>query len=176
MAPPYLETVHPILMSHGVIVGMGLSGIAFFGVSLLTKPSNVINLAPFFKDAAEELASHDAQKVDDQSSEYKNFLKTLDEQITGERAHLHLRLEASATVNWSKFVGQLKQAYPVWVTPTGLDSVYRLIQADMLACVSITRGENEKEIWFASEPPVDSVEMQKALEDVGILLSIPNED
>jgi len=188
MAPPYLETVHPILMSHGVIVGMGLSGIAFFGVSLLTKPSSVINLAPFFKDAAEELASHDAQKVDDQSSEYKNFLKTLDEQITGERAHLHLRLEASATVNWSKFVGQLKQAYPVWVTPTGLDSVYRLIQADMLACVSITRGENEKEIWFASEPPVDSVEMQKkevfiafkevskALEDVGILLSIPNED
>jgi SSS family solute:Na+ symporter len=99
-----------------------------------------------------------------------------------------LRLESSATVNWSKFVEQLKQAYPVWVTPAGLDSVYRLIQADMLACVSITRGENEKEIWFASEPPVDSVEMQKrevfiaykevskALEDVGILLSIPSED
>ena len=58
----------------------------------------------------------------------------------------------------------------------------------MLACVSITRGETEKEIWFASEPHVDSVEMQKrelfiaykevaaALEEIGVLLSMSNNE
>ncbi len=49
LAPYYLETIHPILMSHGVIVGMSLSAIAFFGVSLMTKPSSRVNLAPFFR-------------------------------------------------------------------------------------------------------------------------------
>ena len=184
MATPYLETVSPILMSHGVIVSMVLSGVAFFGVSFVTRPSDVINLAPFFKEAAEQLTTHDAQSVDQESEEYKKFLGNVDESITGERAHLHLRLESSATVDWNRFVSNLKTSYPVWVTPSGADSVYRLIQADMLACVSITRGETEKEIWFASEPPVDSVEMQKrelfvafrevsaALEDLGVLLTI----
>ncbi|WP_135610568.1 sodium:solute symporter [Methanococcoides sp. AM1] len=188
MAPPYLETVHPVLMGHGVIVGMALSGIAFFGVSFMTRPSNIINLAPFFKEEAEELASHEAQTVDEKSAEYKKFLNNVDAQITGERAHLHLRLEGSATVNWTKFVEQLKESYPAWVTPTGIDSVYRLIQADMLACVSITRGQGEKDIWFASEPPVDSVEMQKrelfiaykevaaALEETGVILTMANNE
>jgi len=188
MAPPYLETIHPILMNHGIIVGMLLSAVAFFGVSLATKRSDNVNLAPFFEDAAKKLSLHDAQAVDETKPEYLRFLGALDEKTTGERAHLHLNLEASATVNWGKFVDKIKSMHPAWVTPSGIDSVYRLTQADMLACVSITRGNNEKEIWFASEPKVGFVDRQRkelfiafteaadTLLDSGVLLTIPDRE
>ncbi len=50
----------------------------------------------------------------------------------------------------------------------------------MLSCVSVTRGTTEKEIWFAAEPKVESIESQRkelfiafneianALDDMGI--------
>lgn len=184
----YLETIHPILMSHGVIVGMALSGIAFFGVSLATKRSSSVNLAPFFKDEAESLAAEEAKAVDEDDPDFQTFLTTIDEQAVGERAHLHVRMESSASVNWQRFVEALRSNYPSWVTSTGIDSIYRLVQADMLACVSITRGNNDKEIWFASEPNVSDMEFQKkelfvaynevsrALESIGIFISIPETD
>ncbi len=108
MAPPYLETVHPILINHGIIVGMLLSAVAFFGVSFATKPSSDVNLAPFFKDIAEKLTQKNEQKVDELSPEYVKFLVNLDEKITGERAHLHLNIETSTTLNWTKFIDNLK--------------------------------------------------------------------
>ena len=187
-APAYLETVHPILVNHGIIAGMTLSGLAFFGVSLATKRSDSINLAPFFKDEAESLATEGAKAIDDEDADFKTFLKTIAEQAVGERAHLHVRMESSASVNWKRFVEALRTNYPAWVTPTGIDSIYRLVQADMLACVSITRGNNEKEIWFASEPNVSDTEIQKkelfvaynevsrALESIGIFISIPEKN
>jgi len=186
MAPPYLETVHPILMNHGVIVGMLLSAVAFFGVSFATKPSSDVNLAPFFRDVAERLIQKDEQEVDESSPEYARYLKNLDEKTTGERAHLHLNLEASATVNWTKFVGNLRSLHPVWVTPTGVDSIYRLTRADMLSCVSVTRGITENDVWFASEPKVESVDQQRKelflaykeianiLGDMGIMMILPD--
>jgi SSS family solute:Na+ symporter len=161
MAPSYLETVHPILVNHGIIVGMLLSAVAFFGVSLITKPSDTVNLAPFFESEAEKLALHDAQTVDESNPEYIQFLGRLKEKTIGERAHLQLNLESSATVNWNNFIDKLKSMYPAWVTPSGNDSVYRLIQADMLACVSITRGHDEKEVWFASEPRTEFIDRQR---------------
>ncbi len=187
-ATAYLETIHPVLMGHGVVAGMLLSGISFFGVSLMTSPSEAVNLAPFFKEAAEELSSKDAEAVDENDPKYKKFQGIIDEEITGERAHLHVRLESSATVNWHKFVDTLRSTYSTWVSPTGKDSVHRLIQSDMLACVSITRGHNEREIWFAAEPPLDTVSMQKkelfvafnevsrALENIGVFLTIADEE
>ncbi|MCG7850432.1 MAG: sodium:solute symporter family protein, partial [ANME-2 cluster archaeon] len=47
------------------------------------------------------------------------------------------------------------------VTPSGPDSVYRLTHADMLSCVSISRGSNADEIWMAAEPRVESVKALK---------------
>lgn len=188
MAPPYLDTVHPLLVNHGIIVGMLLSGVAFFGVSFATKPPSDVNLAPFFKEAADKLSVNDAETVDENDQNYQKFLDIIDENVIGERAHLHVRLESSATLNWRKLVDHLRADHPAWVSPSGIDTVYRLVQADMLACVSITRGNTEKEIWFASEPSVSGVGMQKkelfvsfnevsrTLEEIGILLTIPNRD
>lgn len=48
MAPPYLETIHPAFMGHGVIFAMVISGLVFIGVSLATQPSNKEQLNLFF--------------------------------------------------------------------------------------------------------------------------------
>jgi SSS family solute:Na+ symporter len=55
----------------------------------------------------------------------------------------------------------------------------------MLACVSLSRGHTEKEIWFSSEPRTKDVEnaskefftafkqVAEALDNIGIMLTLP---
>lgn len=160
MAPSYLETVHPVLMGHGVIVGMGLSAVAFFGVSLMTRPSSMVNLAPFFEEEAKALSKSEAGKINEKDPLYSVFLKNIREKVTGERAHLQLDLRASETLNWNDIVEKMKHN-PVWVAPTGPDSVYRLTQGDMLACVSVCRGSSDRDIWIKAEPRVEAMKSQK---------------
>ncbi|MBW6519020.1 MAG: sodium:solute symporter family protein [ANME-2 cluster archaeon] len=161
MAPAYLETISPVLVNHGVVVGMSLSAVTFFGVSLLTKPSGQVNLAPFFREEAEKLAIKDEKEVNESDMEYIRLLKNIDEKVTGERSHLHLHLKVSERLDWKETIGKLKATYPAWVTPSGPDSVYRLTHADMLSCVSISRGSNADEIWMAAEPRVESANALK---------------
>lgn len=161
LSPNYLESIHPILMSHGVIVGMFLSAVAFFGVSLITKPSSRVNLAPFFETEAEELSRYEAREINEKDPEYSVFLKNLDEKVTGERAHLQLNLRTSGNLSWDELIEKLKTVSPAWVTPTGLDSVYRLTHGDMLACVAVTRGTGEQDIWLKAEPKLETVGKQK---------------
>lgn len=161
MGASYLETIHPALMSHGVIVGMGLSAIAFFGVSLMTKPSSRVNLAPFFEEEAEELVRYETRDISEADPSYNAFLKNVDENISGERTHLQLNLRASGALSWHELVEKLKISSPAWVTPTGLDSVYRLTHGDMLACVTVTRGSGERDIWLKAEPKLETVGRQK---------------
>ncbi|AKB73330.1 sodium-solute symporter, putative [Methanosarcina lacustris Z-7289] len=161
MASSYLETIHPALMSHGVIVGMGLSAIAFFGVSLMTKPSSRVNLAPFFEEEAEELVRYETRDINEADPSYTAFLKNVDEQVSGERTHLQLNLRASGSLSWHELVEKLKISSPAWVTPTGLDSVYRLTHGDMLACVTVTRGSGDRDIWLKAEPKLETVGRQK---------------
>jgi SSS family solute:Na+ symporter len=157
----YLESISPILMSHGVIVGMGLSAVVFFAVSLMTKPSSRINLAPFFEEEAEKLTHYETKEINEMDPAYNTFLQNLNEKIEGERAHLQLNLQASEALSWHELVDKLKSSSSVWVTPTGMDSVYRLTHGDMLACVSVTRGSEEKDIWLKAEPRLDVVGRQK---------------
>jgi Na+/proline symporter len=158
LATNYLETINPILTSHGVIVGMTMSAIVFFGVSLMTKPSSKINLAPFFEEEAEELARYEVKGVSEVDQSYSTFLKNIDEKITGERAHLQLNIRASGNLNWHEITERLKISYPAWITPTGIDSVYRLTHGDMLSCVVITRGSGDRDIWLKAEPTLETVE------------------
>lgn len=48
-ATPYMENLHPVLMGHGVIVSMLVSGSVFVAVSLMTEPAEREKLALFFK-------------------------------------------------------------------------------------------------------------------------------
>lgn len=160
-ATPYFETIHPILMNHGIIVGMTLSAVAFVGVSLMTRSSSKVNLAPFFEEEAEALSRYEARDINEKDPKYTAFLAEVAESTRGERAHLQLDLRVSETLNWHDLVEKMKATYPAWVTPTGPDSVYRLTHADMLSCVSISRGSGSRDIWIKTEPRVDTVARKK---------------
>ena len=161
MAATYLEGIHPALTSHGVILGMSLSAVAFFGVSLMTKPSGRVNLAPFFEDEAEALARYEAREISEMDPAYSSFLGNVEEKVTGERSHLQLNLRVSDTLSWHELVEKLKSVSPAWVTPTGQDSVYRLTHGDMLSCVAVTRGSGDRDIWLKAEPRLETEGRQK---------------
>jgi len=161
MAATYLESVHPALMSHGVILGMSLSAVAFFGVSLMTKPSSRVNLAPFFEEEAEALSRYEAREISEMDPAYSSFLGNVEEKITGERSHLQLNLRVSDTLIWHELVEKLKSTSPAWVTPTGQDSVYRLTHGDMLSCVAVSRGSGDRDIWIKAEPRLEVAGRQK---------------
>ena len=55
---------------------------------------------------------------------------------------------------------KLKTLHTSWYTPTGSHIVYRLSQADMLACVKMVRGD-ERQVWLSAEPKVEHIERQK---------------
>lgn len=172
-APSYLETINPILASHGVILGMILSGLFFVTVSLVTKPSATVNLAPFFNEAAKKL--EDQIVVDVSDPEYQKINRLIEQEITGDRVHLQLSLQTSEDLDWNKFVSNITTKHHEWVIPTGKDSVYRLTKPDMLACTTTTRGQQANEIWFTSEPRVENIENSRkemilSFKEVSIIL------
>jgi SSS family solute:Na+ symporter len=165
-----LDTLYPLLTEHGVLVGLTLSAISFVGISLVTPPPDPMRLAPFFSDVAEKLFGGDILKVDRENSRYREVLRSLEEKITGERAHLNLYLEVSPVrgdgarirgeLHWDDLVAGIQIKHPRWYTPTGSHIVYRLSQADMLSCVKMVRGDS-LQIWLSAEPRLDQLDRQK---------------
>lgn len=161
MAQPYLESLSFILTGHGVILGMTLSGAAFVCVSLITKPSSIVNLAPFFREESQKLARIDSKVIDETSQVYIQFMHAMEEGATGKRIQLQFILATGERIDWLGFVESLKVSYEGWVTPTGMDAVYRLTHSDMLSCISVARGAGEGEICLKAEPEAASVGSQK---------------
>ncbi|OPY48575.1 MAG: sodium/panthothenate symporter [Methanosaeta sp. PtaU1.Bin112] len=166
-----LDSISPYLTEHGVLVGLTLSALFFVGVSLATKPEPEIHLAPFFPEIAEKVFSRDLPRVDRKSARYRDVVSQADEKIAGERSHLNLAVshnaagkartvDGTAKLPWERFVAMITQKYPVWFTPTGSHIVYRLSQADMLACVKMVRGD-ESHIWLSAEPRREQTERMK---------------
>jgi SSS family solute:Na+ symporter len=166
-----LDSISPYLTEHGVLVGLTLSALFFVGVSLATKPEPDIHLAPFFPEIAEKVFSRDLPRVDRKSARYLDVVSQIDEKIAGERSHLNLAVSHAAAgearavdgtgkLLWERFVAMITQKYPVWFTPTGSHIVYRLSQADMLACVKMVRGD-ESHIWLSAEPRCEQTERMK---------------
>ena len=165
-----LDSVSPFLTEHGVLIGLILSALFFVGISLITKPTENIRLAPFFSDVASEIFQGKMPVVDRNSARYLEILKMIDEKVAGERAHLRLYVNLTpikadgavipAELNWNRFVERLKILHPGWYTPTGSHIAYRLSQADMLACVKMVRGDLFQ-IWLSAEPELDNVDREK---------------
>ena len=179
MGPAYLETLSPGPMGHGVIAGMLASGAAFVGGSLLTRPAEPRQLAPFFPAMAERLASAVPDSPVPAAAEYSHFLAQIEERSNGGRTRLQFSLEADRPLVWPDVLHNLKAASPLWVTPAGLETAYRLTQADLLACVSITRGRGPGEIWFVSEPRAEDLARQRqaffcAVGEVAAVLASPD--
>ncbi|MDD1761467.1 MAG: sodium:solute symporter family protein [Methanothrix sp.] len=162
-----LDTISPYLTEHGVLAGLSLSALFFVGVSLATRPEPDIRLAPFFPDIAEKVFSHDLPRADRDGKRYLAVSSCIEEKTAGERSHLNLAIEHSLVqdngvegLSWEAFVKGLMERYPLWFTPTGGHIVYRLSQADMLACVKMVRGDNSH-IWLSAEPRSEQGERLK---------------
>jgi SSS family solute:Na+ symporter len=164
-----LDTLSPLLTEHGVLVGLVLSALFFVVVSLATPPTERIRLAPFFPEVAEELFGRETLAVR-KGSRYPEILEMLEENVAGDRAHLNLYLDLRPTttdsadtlgeMRWIDFVERLKATNALWFTPSGGDIVYRLSQADMLACIKMARGDAHQ-IWLSAEPRREMRERQR---------------
>ena len=162
-----LDTISPYLTEHGVLVGLSLSAMFFVGVSLATRPEPDIRLAPFFPDIAEKVFSNDLPRADRGGKRYLAVSSCIEEKTAGDRSHLNLAIEHSLVqdsgtegLSWVGFVKGLTERYPLWFTPTGGHIVYRLSQADMLACVKMVRGD-DSHIWLSAEPRSEQGERLK---------------
>ncbi|MCX6679632.1 MAG: sodium:solute symporter family protein [Methanothrix sp.] len=166
-----LDSISPYLTEHGVLVGLTLSALFFVGVSLATRPEPDIRLAVFFPDIAERVFCRDLPRVDRKSARYIEIASLIEEKTVGEHSHLNLALRHYAAgesgqgdrqelLPWGRFVVALTQMYPLWFTPTGSHIVYRLSQADMLACVKIVPGDRSH-IWLSAQPRREQAERLK---------------
>ena len=158
MAPPFLESIHPALMGHGVILCMALSGLVFVGVSLATAPTPQVRLAVFFKDEAEKLTHGTATSLGTVDPE---ILDAIQEKTCGKRTILHLSCDILGTIEWKTFVKNLQNSEEKWVSAAGLDSVRRITNQDILSCVSLSRGNENGTLWLEAESEAKSLKRVK---------------
>jgi SSS family solute:Na+ symporter len=171
-----LETAAPALASrgllaeHGVLIGLSLSALVFVGISLATARPEPARLAPFFSDVGREVYGDGHLSADRTDPEYGKVASRIEEKVSGERAHLQLRLEVAplladggridGKLEWTAFLDRLESRHKAWFELTGKDTIYRLTQADMLASVKMVRGDRLS-IWLSAEPRRDLIERQK---------------
>lgn len=171
-----LETAAPtiasygLLAEHGVLIGLSLSALVFVGASLATARPEPARLAPFFAEVGREVYGDGALAADRTNPEYAKVASKIEEKVSGERTHLHLRLEVAPLLadggrideklEWAEFLERLERDHKAWLELTGKDTIYRLTQADMLASVKMVRADRLS-IWLSAEPRRELVERQR---------------
>ncbi len=160
MAPPFLETLHPVFMGHGVIIAMAVSGIVFTGVSLMTKPSRTIRLAPFFAEEAQKLDL----PQDKTSTPLDNDLQKIEQGIrvrqAGTRTRLHLTADVLTHTTWEEVLNRLGHTGR-WISMAGKDSIQRFANEQIFSCISLTRGESISGIRFEAETTKENADLVK---------------
>jgi len=146
--PPLLESFHPLLMGHGVIVAMFLSGLVYIWVSLASHPSELFRLAPFFPDMARQLVGG-YEGVASNSALPEHV--SVHEVARGNMLYLRVSLDFPEYFSWREVVQAMIASYPHWISLTGLDSIRRCTRVNQLSCVSLTRGEKNSNGWLEIE-------------------------
>ena len=134
MAPPFLESLHPILMGHGVIPAMAASGLAFFGVSLAFPQSDPARLALFFPQA-----------VPVTTAPAEALTQAIQIHDAGDRVRLSLDTPLLTRADWEALPETLNAP---WTTMGGGESLQRL---EAGTAVFLTRGEGPHDLRFETE-------------------------
>jgi len=160
-APPFLESLHPLLMGHGVIAAMIASGLVYLGVSLATKPSERFRLAPFFSQEAERMVA-DYTTAPYQPT-FSTSISTI-RSISGNTIYCRVNIERPPQLSWKKTVRALASHYPYWISWCGLEAVRRCTRADFSSVVSLIPGEKQSDCWLEIEGRCDlEAELQTEL-------------
>ncbi len=146
MAPPFLESIHPVFMGHGVIIAMAASGLVFVLVSLATKPSEEMRLAPFFSDAAEKLVT----QVGEHISVDSELLSLIDVRILGNRTILQMEVEEASGFSWQNLIKQLMDTGS-WAAMAGTDTIRYYFRSNSVNFVSLSRGETSQALRLELE-------------------------
>lgn len=179
MAPPYLESLHPLLMGHGVIVAMAISGSTFIGVSLATRKTEQVRLAPFFP--TEEIAFASSMEKDKHEVIFAGHggMDTIDVGYFGEKVRLHLAVDLLNGVEWNELVEGLLGYSNNWHVMTGGETILRFGcgRQHSLSTAMVTRGEGRASIWFEIEGDENLLEqlkldLSKAYMDVESVLGL----
>lgn len=167
MAPPYLESIHPLLMGHGVIVAMAFSGCIFVVVSLATPPSKRIRLIPFFSDEGLALAASLHDGLQQPLPEGSGVMSRIDVRRCGKTVRLHYSAEILGNVYWKELLAGLNGSGDNWVCMAGAESIQRFGHGDageFLSCVTVTRGDSPFILWFEAEG--DSKHLEQLKQDI----------
>jgi solute:Na+ symporter, SSS family len=167
MAPPYLESFHPLLMGHGVIVAMTVSGFVFITVSLATEPSQHIRLVPFFSDEALAFAASIKGGLCSASPQELGVMDRIDVRRCGTTVRLHYAAEFSSEVDWQKLVAKLLIFCENWVRMAGAESIQRFgcgEFGEFFSCVTVTRGYSWSIVWFEAEG--NAMHLQQLKQDI----------
>jgi SSS family solute:Na+ symporter len=163
MAPPYLESIHPLFMGHGVVVAMAVSGCVFIVVSLATIPSQQFRLIPFFADERRAFAANMKDGLYAPPLEISGILDRIDVRRHEENVRLHLSVELPGNILWKQLVAELSGSTEQWMSPAGAEAVQRFGHgnAQFLSCVTVTRGDNHTMLWFETEGEFKHLELLK---------------
>jgi SSS family solute:Na+ symporter len=163
MAPPYLESIHPLFMGHGVIVAMAVSGCVFIVVSLATVPSKQFRLIPFFADERRAFTANMKDGLYAHSQEVFGIMDRIDVRRHGENVRLHLSVEMPGNILWKQLVAELSGSTEQWMCPAGAETVQRFGHGETLvfSCVTVTRGDNPSMLWFETEGEFAHLEQLK---------------
>jgi SSS family solute:Na+ symporter len=163
MAPPYLESIHPLFMGHGVIVAMAVSGCVFIVVSLATVPSQQFRLIPFFADERRAFSAKMTDRVYSPPAEISGILDRIDVRCHEENVRLHLSVELPGNILWKQLVAELSRSTEQWMSPAGAEAVQRFGhgEARIFSCVTVTRGDNPSMLWFETEGEFKHLELLK---------------
>lgn len=154
MAPPYLESLHPLFMGHGVIVAMTISGCFFVVGSLVTQKTEITRLSPFFPDKADVLVSSMEKDTYPVFPAGYGNIDTIDIRYFGQNVRLHLSVDLLVGVSWKQLLEGLVAHSENWHGMTGLEAVQRFAwggEEGGLSIVTITRGENPVTLWLEIE-------------------------
>jgi len=150
-APPYLESLHPLLMGHGVILAMAVSGTVYLSVSMLTRPSEGYRLAPFFRSEAKLLAAAGSDLSGTYGFPEDTYVSNT---LSGNTIYFRVSIEFSPQFSWEKIVRSMSLRYPYWISWCGLEAVRRCTRADIISSVSLTPGETQTDCWLEIEGDV----------------------
>lgn len=170
-APPYLESLHPLFMGHGVIVAMTLSGVMYVIVSLATEKTKVYRLAPFFKDEAQRLSQVNNQRVPVNGSPMPKKLFTINQ---GKKVYLRATIELPPGLVWQDSVSKISDVYPHWISLAGIDSMRRCTRPDINSCVTLIRGDTKTNCWLEIEGAAELLEELRkelgfAYQEIGLI-------
>ncbi len=146
MAPPFLESLHPIFMGHGVIPAMAVSGLAYLLVSLATPASEPARLDLFFPETPSDQGAAPCLPGD------QDIEEAIQHFPAGKRIRLTLEQPLLIGEDWNQLHTILAQS-PAWSAMAGRESLQRLEKG---MAVFLTRGRNPRDLFFEAETQVEN--------------------